>query len=360
MFEITTRPPNSYIFQQQFQPHSQQHPHLQHRRNHIQFRSPRSSSLSTPITNLTSSYDKQFFLHNDINNLTHVNRNSNVNNDLFYTSSFPVTSPVSNSSTANIDKYVTRILTNNNNFSDKKRLTSSSASYFHPNDHLFNADKKNLAVNGTVLPVFYQNESTGQTTPLPTINKITVNGSKPPLNKAYHSSSNILPNLLGNNVGSATSIVTVTNNMNTNGVKTYQQIKPQISSIHGSYSNIADSETTNSRLSKANIPLMVNKNTDSDYPLKLTTKQYSVIKGIKARQEMLSSSSIAPSYFKTNSYEEREKEKVSSTLNPTATISSKPKSIYNYPITSNDSTPKSANLNRTTETLLIRDRKSVV
>jgi len=357
MFEITTRPPNTYVFnnhpqqtaaqtQQQQQQQtslssSQTQLHLNNqppqtplnRRNQtIHFRSPRSSSLSTQITNFNSAkHFPQFFLHNDVNNLTQIGGQTDHggSQDFIFTT-MPITttmkSTTANSATpiqVNPSSYVTRIITgNNSNDAKGKKLASSSASYFHPNaDHSYSSvdisPYKRTPSSGTILPVYYQNETTGQTCPinnsLPTIKNVSVNtASKPPI--TIKQPTNQLPNL---NNGSPTAVVTITNgnggnsSSSINGVKTYQQIRPQVSSIHNSYSNLADNSNEYNKIIKTvNIPNYFNNSsnssnsnnsftsdyknnsyTDPEYPLKLTSKHYSVIKGIKARQEMLSPAS---------------------------------------------------------------------
>ena len=249
MFEITTRPPNSFVFQnnqqQQQQQQQQYHHHQhniqhqpdiqQHRRNQAiqQFRHyPRSSSLAAPNNNFDSARNfPQFFFHNNLNNLTH----QNLNNDIIYklpNSSTNNNNNNNNGDSINQDRYVTKIITNDKS----KNLTSSSLSYFNPNDTLsYSTDLNQIKYsnNGTILPVYYKNESTGQTSAInntlltvrniPVINSI----SKPSLNTK---SNNLLPNLINtnNNNGSAgTAVVTITNNNNNNnnnknnGVKTF-------------------------------------------------------------------------------------------------------------------------------------------
>lgn len=294
MFEITTRPPNSFVFQnnqqqQQQQQYHHQHNIQQHRRNQAiqQFRqSPRSSSLAAPNNNFDSARNfPQFFFHNNLNNLTH----QNLNNDIIY--KLPVSSTNNNGDSINQDRYVTKIITNNNN--DKsKNLTSSSLSYFNPNDTLlsYSTDLNQIKYSniGTILPVYYKNESTGQTSAinntLPTVRNIPVINSisKPPLNTK---SNNLLPNLINtnnnNNGSTGTAVVTITNNnYKNNGVKTFN-----------SFTNLTDNSSDFNRSSAktTHIPITHSKINESEYPLKLNSKQYSVIKGIRARQEMLSS-----------------------------------------------------------------------
>ncbi len=302
MFEITTRPPNSFVFQNN-QQQQQQHHHQnniqhqtdvqQHRRNQAiqqQFRhSPRSSSLANNNFDSARNFP-QFFFHNNLNNLTH----QNLNNNIIY--KLPVSLTNNNGDLINQDRYVTKIITsnNNNNNNDKsKNLTSSSLSYFNPNDTLStDLTQIKYSNNGTILPVYYKNESTGQTSAinntLPTVRNIPVINSisKPPLNTK---SNNLLPNLINtnNNNGSAgTAVVTITNNNNykNNGVKTFN-----------SFTNLTDNSNDFNRSSAktTHIPITHSKINESEYPLKLNSKQYSVIKGIRARQEMLSSGGLS-------------------------------------------------------------------
>jgi hypothetical protein len=301
MFEITTRPPNSFVFQNN-QQQQQQHHHQnniqhqtdvqQHRRNQAiqqQFRhSPRSSSLANNNFDSARNFP-QFFFHNNYNNLTH----QNLNNNIIY--KLPVSLTNNNGDLINQDRYVTKIITsNNNNNNDKsKNLTSSSLSYFNPNDTLStDLTQIKYSNNGTILPVYYKNESTGQTSAinntLPTVRNIPVINSisKPPLNTK---SNNLLPNLINtnNNNGSAgTAVVTITSNNNykNNGVKTFN-----------SFTNLTDNSNDFNRSSAktTHIPITHSKINESEYPLKLNSKQYSVIKGIRARQEMLSSGGLS-------------------------------------------------------------------
>ena len=256
-----------------------------------------TSSLSNQITSYNSArHFPQFFLHNDVNNLTQIDNQADhgVNQDYIFTT-MPITttmrSTTANPATSiqvNPSSYVTRIITSNNinsNDNKSKKLLSSSASYFHPNvDQLYSSSDfyKRTPSNGTVLPVYYQNETTGQTCPinqsLPTIKNISVNtvSNKPSITIKP---TNLLPNLNSNS--SSNGVVTITNaNGNSNGIKTYTPIRSQVNSLHNSYSNLADNSNEYTKIIKTvNIPNYFNNsnnntNVTPDYS-KTNNKYYS-------------------------------------------------------------------------------------
>ncbi len=281
MFEVTTRPPNSFIYNNNSSSSNQNNANNnnsssyqssnfinnfnQPRRNQVVNIKPRSTSVHTSNVN---NYDK-----NDVNlidsftNNLNLNNNSNNNssNGRTYSSSsyilpkspalphMPIISPSNNSN------FVTRVLSNNNNNNTNRNLLSSSATYLKPklnediiNNHFNNDDtlsdfalyKKNKQNNNinttnspsfnnpkspntvTILPVYYETKESAIKTRLPLININTsindnnINNNSSSNNNSENNVPNIISNSASEGVGSALSAINNNNNNNNNSNQT--------------------------------------------------------------------------------------------------------------------------------------------
>lgn len=242
MFEITTRPPNTYVFNNgttNYQQQPQYTTNQLHRRSQASPNKYRSSSVTSSANsayrNLNPSVNQIYFFNTTNGATTNPNQtNPNV-------TTLPVSTPPSpalsynyynrnnlNGTTSmNTGKFVARVVSSNNNPSTNatRNLLSSSATHFQPNEQTSSSNTKaNVNTNNgtTVLPVYYQTADSITTT-LPVI-KQTSNPSSANSSQSSQSQSigylkqnnSLLPSLVSNSansgVGSATATVTVNNN----------------------------------------------------------------------------------------------------------------------------------------------------
>ena len=252
MFEITTRPPNTYVFNNgttNYQQQPQYTTNQLHRRSQASPNKYRSSSVTSSANsayrNLNPSVNQIYFF-NTTNGAANSNSNSNQTNPNVTT--LPVSTPPSpalsynyynrnnlNGTTSmNTGKFIARVV-NNPSTNATRNLISSSATHFQPNEQTSSSTTSDLGYakpltkanvntnNGTtVLPVYYQTADSITTT-LPVI-KQTSNPSSANSSQSSQSQSmgylkqnnSLLPSLVSNSansgVGSATATVTVNNN----------------------------------------------------------------------------------------------------------------------------------------------------
>jgi hypothetical protein len=360
MFEITTRPPNSFIYNH----------HNNNNNNNTTTNSSVSSNINTQPRRSTNNQvvnikqrSSSLQQNNNNNDLYENSANFNLNSTSNTSSSNPIGNnnstrftntahylvtpkspalphmplPLNNASTNG--NFVTRVLQHsNNNPNSYRNLTSSSVSYLKPNEygssansnfnndytsshnnfsqdndsHLgslsdFAINKKHLAkaTNGnslksstvTILPVYYETSEASMKTKLPLIK---TNGS--------------ISNSASDGVGSALSAVSsphhhhqgeYSNNSNTGN--NYNMNNNPNSSV--SYHNSQSSPTKKSNSTTYSIPINnqlfyssrgenpSNASEQSNYsvyevPVKIPAKQVSLIKGIKARDDMLNDRQI--------------------------------------------------------------------